>query len=61
MIFLAFLITRDEKMEEREGRLAPVILLALRTTLSNLVWSRVVVLPYQTRMENVRMLSIVDL
>lgn len=52
MIFLAFLITCDEKMEERERE---------HTTLSNLILSRVVVLPYQTRMENVRMLSNVDL
>lgn len=61
MIFLAFLINRDEKREESEGRLAPMILDALRTTLSSLVLFHEVVLPNQTRMENVRTLSIVAL
>lgn len=61
MILLAFLIIRVEKREESDGRSAPMILDALCTTLSSLVLFCWVVLPNQTRMENVRILSIVDL
>lgn len=39
MIFLGFLTTRDEKMEEREWSLAPMILDAPCTTLPSLVLS----------------------
>lgn len=53
LIFLAFISRLDVKREESEGRLMPMILNALRTTLSSPVLFREVALPHQTSMENV--------
>ena len=60
-ILLAFLANLVVYMEESEGILHPIILDAFLTTDSIRVRSCTDVFPYQTRMEKVSTLSIVDL